>query len=501
MTNLYAPSGAMLPPPVADPAPAQPQRGERLVTPEILFLNQGTTYRLGAAFAGTANPTAVWQQMIDNMPAAMLYYRELEAKDDDIADAIAEVKLSVMKRGWEIVPGDDSQQALDAAEFVRKQIDALSGWRNTLNAMMDAPFYGYTIGEMIFDTSMGQAALADIVDCPQELFCFNDWNYPQIGPLRLKNFYGAVNGTPVPEAKFLVFSSRVRHANRMGTPILRETYWSSWFKRNVLRFWLKYGEKGPGTAVVTHKEGATVAERNQALAAAEAIANEVAMAVSENFQVIKELLTGARAMDPKTYESLYNICESKIYRRIVGGTLTSHGSDGGKGTQALGNVHQETKEERSIELCVQTADVINRQMLRNLTLWNFGPDCPKPTFRFIVADEADLGQEVTTADTLQSMGLPISKKWAYKNFEIPEPETPDDVIQRPQAPAMGDGTIRTPAGSPDRPQFSDAQQRQVDKDLAAFDVVFGELRKSALEASKQQIAAVAKGVEAGSVGA
>src|SRR5579875_2908338 len=273
--------GAMLPPPPADPAPAPPEK-DRMVTPEILFLNQGTVYRQGAAFGGTANPTVVWQQMIDNMPIAMLYYRELEAKDDDISDAIEEVKLSVSKRGWDLVPGDDSQAALNAKEFIEAQLKGVPDFDNSLNNMLDAPFYGYTVAELIFDSSMGQASLTDIVDCPQELFCFNDWNYPQIGPLRLKTWYGAMNGVLVPEQKFLTFTSRMRHGNRMGRPILRDTYWASWFKRNVLRFWMKYGEKGPGTAVVTHKSDASPQEKQIALAAAEAIANEVAIAVSEN---------------------------------------------------------------------------------------------------------------------------------------------------------------------------------------------------------------------------
>ena len=498
MTPLGAVGGAMLPPPVGDTAPAPPDKN-RLVTPEILFVNQGTTYRQGSAFAGTANPTVVWQQMIDNAPSAMLYFRELEAKDDDIADAIDEVKLSVSKRGWQITAADDSAQAVAAKEFVEGQLKGLPDFDNALSNLMDSPFYGYTVAEMIFDTSMGQASLTDIVDCPQELFCFNDWNYPQIGPLRLKNFYGAMNGVLVPEQKFLIFSSRMRHGNRMGRPILRETYWASWFKRNVLRFWMKYGEKGPGTAVVTHKEGATAQEKQVALQAAEAIANEIAVAVSENFNFVKELLTSARSMDPKTYESLYNVVESKIYRRIVGGTLTSHGSDGGKGTQALGTVHQETKEERSVDLCGKVANIINRQLVRNLVLWNFGPDCPVPTFGYDVADEADLGQQVTVADTLQGMGMEIPKAWAHKTFAIPQPESPDDVLDRPAAPTM-QGPIQTPAGSPDKPQFSDlpaAQQEQIERDLRGFDQIFGELRTSALEASKQQIAAIAKGVEAG----
>jgi phage gp29-like protein len=480
-----------LAPPVGDNTPAPPEKG-RLVTPDILFLNQGSTYRLGAAFSGTADPTTVWRQMNDDLPLAMMYYRELEEKDDDIGNAIAEVKLSVLKRGWQIQPGDDSQQAEDAAVFMRQQLDKLPDWRNSVDNMLDAPFYGHTIAELIFDTSMGQAGLIDIVDCPQELFCFAPYGYPQIGQIKLKQYMGASDGELVPESKFITFTSRSRHGNRMGRPLLRSIFWASWFKRNDLRFWLRLAERGPGTAVVKHADGANDSDRKKALQAAEALINDVAIAVPESFNVMTELLKSARSADPATYEKLYEKLDEKIYRRIVGGTLTSHGSSGGHGTQALGNVHQETKEERSLDLCLKAATVINRKLCQPLTLWNFGPDCPVPVFSFIIADEADKGEDVTTMDTLQGCGLDIPKKWAYSHFEIPVPEEGEEVLQRPAAPPPN---IITPAGTPDKPQFSDAQQRQVDLDRDELDRLFGELRKDALRATGEQIGAIATSVE------
>jgi phage gp29-like protein len=486
-----------LAPPPNNPNPAPPESG-RLVTPEILFLNQGSTYRLGAAFSGTADPSTVWQQMIDNLPTAMMYYRELEAKDDDIADALAEMKQSVMQRGWQINPADDSAQAAAAADFIRQQLDALPNWRNSLYNMLDAPFYGYTVAEMIFDNSMGQASLQDVVDCPQELFCFAPVMYPQIGQLRLKAYASNYDGEIVPEQKFLTYTARSRHGNRMGMPILREIYWASWFKRNVQRFWLRLAERGPGTAVVVYADGADEDTKRQAVLAADALLNEVAIALPASFKVMEDLLKGTRTADPKTYESLYNILESKIYRRIVGSTLTSHGSDGGKGTQALGNVHAQTKEERSVELALQLGDVINRQLVRLLVLWNFGPDCPMPKFAFDVSDEADMGERVTTTDTLQSMGLPIPRKWTYQFFGIPEPAPDEDVLDRPVAqPAIA---IATPAGTPARPQFSDAQQRQVDQDKDELDTLFTQLRGDVLRKTAEQVGAIAASVEHSQVG-
>ncbi len=484
----------LLAPPVNDPNPAPPPAGE-LVTPRIQFLNMGNRARLAAAFAGTANPTAVWQQMIDDSPQAFSYYRELEEKDDDVGSAIAEMKLSVTGRDLQVLPGDDSQLALDAATFIQAQLDGLPDFGNSFDAILDAPFYGYSISEMIFDLSSGQVALLDIRDRPQELFCFAPMSYPQIGKLRLKEYYGAYDGTLVPEQKFITFTSRSRAGNRMGRALLRSVYWPSWFKRNVQTFWMRLAERGPGTAVVKHAQGASDSEKQEALAAAEALVESIAMAVPENFEVMEELLKGARSADPATYEKLYGMLESKIYRRIVGSTLTSHGSDGGKGTQALGNVHAAAKDQRSVELTMQVDAVLNRQLVRPLTLWNFGPACPMPKLQHDISNEEDLGKLITVYDTAQQMGLPIGKKHFYSRFGIDTPEKNEETLDRPQAPAP---PIATPAGPPDRPQFaagapqfSAEREAQVQQEITAFDTLFAQFKGESQKEYRDRIKQVA----------
>ncbi len=485
--------------PINDPDPAPPPTGE-LVTPQILFLNQGSTYRLAAAFAGTANPTAVWQQMIDDSPQAIIYYRELEEKDEDVGDAIEELKLSVMKRNMQVEPADDSSLAVDAADFIQAQLDGLPNLRNSINAVLDAPFYGYSISELIFDVSSGQVSLTDVRDRPQELFCFANAGYPQIGQLRLKQYIGSYDGALVPEAKFITFTSHARAGNRMGRPLLRAVYWPSWFKRNVQRFWMRLAERGPGTAVIKHPNGADAATKNQALAAAEALVTEIAMAVPENFEVMEELLKGTRSADPNTYDKLYDKLEEKIYRRIVGSTLTSHGSSGGKGTQALGNVHAETKEERSVELTLQLDAILNRQLVRNLVLWNFGPACPMPKLRHETENEEDLGQRVTVDDTLQSMGLPLSKNYVYNRYGVDVPEKDEELLERPAAPPP---PIATPAGPPDKPQFSlsgdPKREAQVTQEIADFDKLFDQLKDESAGIFRNRIAQVAEGAERANV--
>src|ERR1039458_4388469 len=91
-----------------------------------------------------------------------------------------------------------------------------------------------------------------------------------------------------------------------------------------------------------------------------------------------------------------------IARRILGETLTSFGaSESGKGSQAQGEVHADTLEQRIIELCRGLASVINRQLVRPLVLWNYGPDAPMPTWGFDLEEEEDLSKRIVIDSALQ----------------------------------------------------------------------------------------------------
>jgi len=150
--------------------PAMPPKGQ-IVSSGSLYLQQISLYRNTFAFGGTRNPTDIWASMTYNMPQTMAYYRELEDKDEDVANCLDTLKLSVLERDRSVLPAprDESAQAQEVKEFIEAQLGKLD-FHAVLDCILDAPGYGFSVQEMVFDTSMGQAELASIDDCPQELF-------------------------------------------------------------------------------------------------------------------------------------------------------------------------------------------------------------------------------------------------------------------------------------------------------------------------------------------
>lgn len=462
--------------------PAAPPAGE-IVSQEVLSSRQLAVLPLTLGFGGVSNPTTIWNDMVRDSQRAFLYYRELEEKDDDVAGALEGLKAGVMERESLLTPADDSQQALDVTNFIRAQLDALDLER-VLDGLLDAPGFGVAISECIYDVSEGQVGLQDIKDCPQELFTFAMPGFPQIGPLRFTKIYNdlASGGEPVPEEKFLVFTYRPRSRNRRGRPLLRSVFWPSWFKRQALRFELRFAEKGPGTAAVKYPQGGGADEQAKALAAAEAIIESVAVAVPENFQLVTELLTQARSQNPAVYKDLAERLALKITRRILGQTLTSYGSEQGRGSRSLGATHERTENRRISSVASGLGRVINDQLIRRLVFWNFGPNAPLPVWSVNIEADEDVDTRSQVDQRLQQMGVPIPLAYARKKYAIPEVKAGDEVLI-PQTPVTA-GLPTANVADASAPVFTEKVVRKQFNDVQRL---LGELHGQAVDVMRKRV--------------
>lgn len=490
-------------------APPLPPKGT-IVSDQSLYLSQISLYRNSLAFGGQRNPTAIWASMVYNQPWTMAYYRELEDKDEDVSFNLDSLKLSVLGRDRSVLPAnEDDSAAVDTKDFIEQQLARIN-IHEVLDCILDAPGYGFSVQEMIFDVSGGQAELAEIADCPQELFLFGNRFYPQIGNLQYLDQPWASEGQEVPEQKFLITTYRKRARNRMGRPLLKSVFWPSWFKRNVQRMWMGFAEKGPGTAVVRYNDSDNAAERQQAAAIAQAIVENVAIAVPQSFMYDKELLQIARSQDPAVYQKFFQEMQYSIARRILGETLTSFGNEGGTGSKAQGDVHADTKEQRSIELCRAVETVINEQLIKPLVLWNFGPAAPMPKWGFDLEQEEDLQKRLTIDGGLQKMGKKFTAGYIADRYDVPlvakpaaspgedaegddfEGEQPDTVLKPASAPAA----VPQPATQPEpESEFAeDSPEAQARRETGEFDNLFAQLRSDARGIMQERIEELARSV-------
>jgi len=412
--------------PSLEPLPKQPVTDE-LVTSDVL-----AAVGLNAvAFAGADNPSAAWRLMISDSAAAFPLYRDLEEKDGQVSSALETRKDGVLRRERKIVAASSTAGDEHRAAFAREVFAAIPHFENILYELLDAVGYGFTVAEILWEQDGSTVFILDIKPRPQELFSFGPFGRPQVGPLQFS--HGArVAGhgpRPLPPHKFLVNSFRPRHGNRRGRPLLRRIFWPSWFKRQDLKFWLKFIEKGAGSVVVRYPQGATDQDKQRALEAAEAINSETAVAIPENFQIVSELLQAARAGDSSIFLSLADqLCNNEIARVILGQTLTQRAGEDGRGSRALGEIHQEVRFEKVAADARDLMSVINDQLLRWLFLFNFGPDVRPPKWTLQLDPPEDLRQRIEIDERLARLGAPLPLSYLQRTYSIPSPSSNESVL-------------------------------------------------------------------------
>ncbi len=431
--------------------PKQPIRGanaaqgkpltSELVTNDVLA-SVGTN---PVAFSGADNPSAAWRLMLGDSPAAYPLYRDLEEKDGQVSSALETRKDGVLRRERKVIAAAATAEDERRAAFAREVLAAIPNFENILYELLDAAAYGFSVAEVLWEQEGSTVFIRDLKPRPPELFAFGATGEPQVGPLRFSGFLrrpaagaAGLNRDALPDHKFLVYSFRPRHGNRRGRPLLRRVFWASWFKRQDLKFWLKFIEKGTGSVVVRYPAGATDQDKQRALEAAEAINAETAVAIPENFQIVSELLHAARAGDTDIFLTLADsICNNEIARVILGQTLTQRGAEDGRGSRALGEVHQEVRFEKVAADARDLMSVINDQLLRWLFLFNFGPDVAAPRWTIALDPPDDLRQRIEIDERLARLGAPLPLGYLQRTYSIPSPQ-PGESVTRDLQLATGD---------------------------------------------------------------
>ncbi len=416
---------------VPQPLPKQPVTGE-LITADVLS-SVGTNTM---AFSGADNPSAAWRLMIADSPAAYALYRDMEEKDGQVSSALETRKDGVLRRERKVIAASSTAAEERRAAFAREVLAAIPHFENILYELLDAIGYGFTAAEILWEQEGSSVFIRDIKPRPQELFSFAPIGKPQTGALQFASRFpaagaaglsGSVQG--LPEHKFLVSSFRPRHGNRRGRPLLRRVFWASWFKRQDLKFWLKFIEKGTGSVVVRYPQGASDQDKQRALEAAEAINAETAVAIPENFQIVSELLEAARGGDSSVFLTLADqVCNNEIARVILGQTLTQRGGEDGRGSRALGEVHQAVRFEKVAADARDLMSVINDQLLRWLFLFNFGPEVAAPRWTIALDPPDDLRQRIEIDERLARLGAPLPLSYLQRTYSLPAPGPEEDVV-------------------------------------------------------------------------
>jgi len=227
-------------------------------------------------------------------------------------------------------------------------------------------------------------------------------------------------------------------------------YWPVWFRKNGVKFWVRFAEKfGTPTAVGKYPPGTDQASRETLTDAIAAIEQETGIAIPDTMTV--ELLEAQRQSSVNTYADMCGYFDRAIAKIILGQTLTTE--PGTSGSYSLGQVHNDVR----MDLLKSDADLmcekINNTVVRWIVDYNFPAPTKYPHVWRHTEPPKDLAMLAARDKVIlvdMGMGARVPETYIQDTYNIPLAASGEPTVTaHPVAPV---------AAGPSAPQLAPARQ-------------------------------------------
>ncbi|MEQ9087108.1 MAG: DUF935 family protein, partial [Pontimonas sp.] len=347
-----------------------------------------------------------------------------------------------------VEPDSDDELAKAAADFVRQSLDAIPRFRKALKALLDGPFSGIGLNEIMW-TQVGQNTLIEALKplSPKKFkfnedleLCVDDPENQEHNGKKLSDF----------RSKFVTHLPGVLtpyYPNKDG--LLRAVSWYWAFKKQGIGYWLSGAERFAFPAIV-----ATVPE-NTAETIVTGLRQMLAQLSTDQGIVLQEgvnldtLNQGTVSGGDAVWHNLEKYFDAQMTKLISGGTLNT--DQGDKGSHSLGEVHERTRLDIAIDDAEALAETLKSDLvipLLQLNTHRFGGVMPPiPRLWFDIREYKPIEQwhvglgVIKNNQVLEELGLPrmpkdkggediaafISQEGTQQVESSPDLETPEEA--------------------------------------------------------------------------
>lgn len=327
-------------------------------------------------------------------------------------------KSGVLSLEWEINRGGNKTDNVMFIENIIKELDTY----RIFSEIIEAPYYGYAILEILWRDKESRIIPVDIIGKPNEWFFF-DTN--KMLRFRKQNVY---EGESCPQYKFFIVQHEASYNNPYGDALFSKCYWPVLFKRAVIENWNVFCERfGMPVTWATVAEGSPSAEMEKL---SEDIADMVQDSVIVTGADVKAQFLESSRTGAAIYESFIHFFNAEISKAILSQTLTTE--QGTKGTQALGTVHFDVRKE-IIDNDKRLVEYWMNELIKWIIKFNFGSLAEVPKFQMYEKQDVDMNlaqRDQTLASTNQVRFTKnyLKRAYGFKDDEIdvvePQPALP-----------------------------------------------------------------------------
>jgi len=407
---------------LAEKAVQQPKKEElvgRVVSLENDWYGSVATGLTPATMARVLNDA-----ISGNIYAQMILFDEMLERDTHLFSVLQTRKLAVVNQPFTVMPaGEDSSQQKQA-EVIQEVIENLPDFHDDLQDLLDAIGKGFSILEIEWDYRNNMLVPIDLHYIPQHKFV-PDKDDPY-NKFRLLTKEEQVNGIELPPYKFIQHIYRAKSGMPVRGGILRVAAWMYLFKHYSIRDWMIFMEIYGIPLRIGKYDMATSKEDLEVLKnAVRNLGTDAAAVISKNteIEIIQAFQKGAMGHGP--HEGLAKFCNEEISKAVLGQTETADSVPG-----RLGAANEKSQVRRDLLI----ADVralekrLQSDFIKPIIDLNFGPQEKYPKIKFDIEEPEDLKALAERDQILVNIGVPISKKYFYEKYGIPEPQKGDDIV-------------------------------------------------------------------------
>lgn len=360
---------------------------------------------------------------------------EIFDKDARLAGLANTRKLAVASLPWSVQAASTRRRDKAIAGYVTEVINGIQNRQAGFVGLLDAIFAGYAATEIDWRQEGQDVWVERLLPRPAHWFV-PDTQRADLWRL-LTRAEPATGELLMPGAwvwhEAWAKSGGTAAASAMMRPVAR-----AFLVRNYgVRDWLIFAEVyGQPMRIGRFREGTSEADMAIAFRMLKGMGRDAAALLPAGIEL--QLIEAQRGTSVDVYRALLDWAASDAAVAILGQTLTTDA--GNRGTQALGTVHDNVRRDLVGYDAEQLADTLNRDLVRHIVDFRFGPqaDYPRLVFSTQTAEERATTAKLYTE--LGALGVRFPVSHVHEVFGVPQAEEGEPVYER-----------RTSAASPTAP--------------------------------------------------
>lgn len=365
---------------------------------------------------------AFWKEVdagdISSAPELM---EELEGKDGTIQSVAARRREALTALDWSIEPGDETTEAVEAAEFVEETLKHVSGWALTLEHFSTAIGPGVAATELIWRNGR----LVATNDVPGARLWEED------GKVRIRTDNEAVFGVVADLGKFAIHVTNPRAGHPMRVNLLRPTATLWVIKHHAIADFVSFSEIfGIPVRHATYTNETPDQAKTEAKEMLERMGPDTWGLFHESVKLA--ILESAKGTHPG--EVITEMVDKRLAILWLGQTLTTDVGD--RGSFAAARVHENVKASILLSDIQNERRTIEDQIISPMVRIRWpGRVVALPRWKRVTFETKNLDADRVTMDKIRlfrEMDLPLVKEWVYDSLGVPRPKGGEDVaIDKP----------------------------------------------------------------------